>query len=284
MVEERLQAGKDTVIARHRAGKRPLRSPRHGGPAPRAWRRATGRRKKTGSNARHARPTRAGSPDRPRPGPEKLRQGSELSATSSRQSGHDRMVAAELARKPRDRDSRPPGHARRARSDPGATRCRSRQRGAEAAVKTAPVAGVTSSAAFLVDRDEQGVAITVIGGGPDPLAIARGLALAPVLLSAPAPEPGAACRKGPAQAPRRPSSRASGRHAWRRSCTIAATSPLSSKRTFAICSSVKPTGEAFTSKALSRPRAVPRRRPGCRAREGSRSPRPEPPPRSTPRG
>src|ERR1035441_3005904 len=65
-----------------------------------------------------------------------------------------------------------------------------RRRVAEGAVEAGAVTGVTGPRPLLVDLDQQGVTVAVVVDAAHVLAVARGLALAPVLLSATAPEPG----------------------------------------------------------------------------------------------
>src|ERR1019366_4038168 len=67
---------------------------------------------------------------------------------------------------------------------------------AEGAVEAAELAGVTGPFALLFDHDQKGVAVAVVVRLAYPLPIARGLALAPVLLAATAPKPGPACLHG----------------------------------------------------------------------------------------
>ena len=55
--------------------------------------------------------------------------------------------------------------------------------------KHGALAGVASAAALLLDHEQQHVAVAVVVGRLHPLAVARGLALAPELLAAAAPEP-----------------------------------------------------------------------------------------------
>src|SRR5205085_4963141 len=62
-----------------------------------------------------------------------------------------------------------------------------------------PLAGVAGARALLVDHEEQRVAIAVVVRLPDPLPVPRRLALAPVLLPATGPEPGAAGLEGLAE-------------------------------------------------------------------------------------
>src|ERR1035438_4504507 len=65
-----------------------------------------------------------------------------------------------------------------------------RRRVAEGAVEASAVTGVTGPRPLLVDLDQQGVTVAVVADAAHVLAVTRGLALAPVLLSATAPEPG----------------------------------------------------------------------------------------------
>src|SRR5512144_84704 len=64
--------------------------------------------------------------------------------------------------------------------------------GPEGPEEAGVVAGVAGALALLLDHEQQGVAVAVVRGAADVLAIAGGLALAPVLLARAAPEPGAA--------------------------------------------------------------------------------------------
>src|SRR5262245_2430184 len=59
--------------------------------------------------------------------------------------------------------------------------------GAEAAKEARALAGVARAAPLLLDDEEQRVAVTVVVGLAQPLAVARGVALAPQLLAAAAP-------------------------------------------------------------------------------------------------
>src|SRR5438270_9950549 len=61
--------------------------------------------------------------------------------------------------------------------------------GPEGAEETGALAGVARAPALLLDHEEHGVAVAVVVRLPHPLPVARGLALAPVLLSGAAPEP-----------------------------------------------------------------------------------------------
>ena len=51
---------------------------------------------------------------------------------------------------------------------------------------------MAGAGALLLDHEQQGVAVAVVVGGPHPLAVAGGVALAPALLAASGPEHGAA--------------------------------------------------------------------------------------------
>src|SRR5260370_28285419 len=106
------------------------------------------------------------------------------------------------ARRPRPGRTRPPAWSDRPAAParpvprnspgpaPGTRRVTAGSRGAEGAVEAGVVAGVARALALLLHHDEQGVAVAVLIRLPDPPAVARGLALAPVLLPAAAPEPG----------------------------------------------------------------------------------------------
>ncbi len=90
----------------------------------------------------------------------------------------------------------------RARNSSRVGRITSRCRGGagpEGPEEAGPGAGVAGPPALLLDDQEQGVAVAVVVRLADPLAVARGLALAPVLLAAAAPEPGPAGLQGPPQ-------------------------------------------------------------------------------------
>src|SRR4051794_38847904 len=63
---------------------------------------------------------------------------------------------------------------------------------ADLPVEAAVLTGVAGALALLVDDEQQHVAVAVVPGFADPLPIAGGVALAPLLLPAPAPEHGAA--------------------------------------------------------------------------------------------
>src|SRR5262245_49906771 len=69
----------------------------------------------------------------------------------------------------------------------------------ERAEEACPLAGVAGAAALLLDDEQQRVHVAVVVRGAHPLAVARRVALAPVLLAAPAPEPGAALLEGAAE-------------------------------------------------------------------------------------
>src|SRR5437588_5143118 len=69
----------------------------------------------------------------------------------------------------------------------------------EGAEETGALAGVAGAPPFLLDREEHGVAVAVVVRLPHPLPVARGLALAPVLLTGAAPEPAPPGGKGAAQ-------------------------------------------------------------------------------------
>src|SRR5207302_5482883 len=73
------------------------------------------------------------------------------------------------------------------------TRC------SEGAEEAGPLARVARAPALLFDHEQHGVAVAVVVRLPYPLPVARGLALAPVLLSGAAPEPAAPGGKGAAQ-------------------------------------------------------------------------------------
>ena len=102
--------------------------------------------------------------------------GVRVSATSSRQTGSDRVVAGK------------PAETLEIGSDLGASR-RERQRDSDEnalpesvritssdspkpAVEAGPLTGVAGAAALLVDGDQEGIAVAVVGGGTYPLAIA----------------------------------------------------------------------------------------------------------------
>src|SRR5436309_508370 len=59
----------------------------------------------------------------------------------------------------------------------------------EGAEEAGALAGVARAPALLLDHEEHGVAVAVVVRLPYPLPVARGLALAPVLLAGAAPEP-----------------------------------------------------------------------------------------------
>ena len=155
-------------------------------------RRASARGRRTGSSARRARPIRAGSRARRRPWHRKAPTGVRLSATSSRQTGTTEWSRASSAEQPEVRQ--PPGRPASARRHlgPGASRSRSRRPGRRSGGESS-----SSSPVWQAPRPswstviKQGVAVAVVSRRPHPLAIARGLALAPVLLAAAAPEPAA---------------------------------------------------------------------------------------------
>src|SRR5438067_90725 len=65
----------------------------------------------------------------------------------------------------------------------------------EGAEEAGAFTGVARPPAFLLDHEEYGVAVAVVVRLPHPLPVARGLALAPVLLAGPAPEPAPSCRQ-----------------------------------------------------------------------------------------
>ncbi len=97
--------------------------------------------------------------------------------------GHDGVVAGErdelVARQARGAHRRPWRDSDRAGGGPAA----------EGAEEAAALAGVAGAPPLLLDHEEQGVDVAVVERLPDVLAVARGLALAPVLLAAPAPVP-----------------------------------------------------------------------------------------------
>src|SRR4029077_16941057 len=65
--------------------------------------------------------------------------------------------------------------------------------------EAAVLAGVAGAPAFLLDDEEQRVAVAVVVGLAEPLSVTGGVALAPELGAAPAPEHGAALLEGAAQ-------------------------------------------------------------------------------------
>src|SRR5438874_6952526 len=69
----------------------------------------------------------------------------------------------------------------------------------EGAEEARALARVARAPALLLDHEKHGVAIAVVVRLPYPLPVARGLALAPVLLSGTAPEPAPSRGKGAAQ-------------------------------------------------------------------------------------
>src|SRR5579884_95778 len=66
----------------------------------------------------------------------------------------------------------------------------------ELTVEAALVPGVARAPSLLLDDQQDHVGVTVVVGMTHPLAVTRRLALAPVLLAAAAPEPGAPRREG----------------------------------------------------------------------------------------
>lgn len=68
--------------------------------------------------------------------------------------------------------------------------------GTEGPKKARAFSGVTRTSTLLVNPNEDGVDITVVRHRPNELTIARGFALAPILLTGPAPEPGTSSLKG----------------------------------------------------------------------------------------
>ena len=195
-LEERLQTGEHAAVVRDSSGSDPwVTSTRR----PRATRVAAGERP-TKENRLHRSPCSTDSSRKPGPSPTMARNaptGVRLSAISSRQTGTTEWLRHSSQTKPGQgrparsrRASRPSGqrpgggHAGRRRSW--------RWKQLQSPVWQAP-------AALLVDGDQQCVAVAVIGRRPHPLAVAGGLALAPVLLPAPAPEPGASGGEGTPQ-------------------------------------------------------------------------------------
>ncbi len=158
---------------------------------PRATKVAAGQRP-TKENRLQRSPCSTDSSRKPGPSPTIARKaptGVRLSATSSRQTGTTEW------RRARSRNDARSGHPGGAPSSPAPLTGRS----AERAVKAGPIAGVARPATFLVDRDQQCVGVAVVCRRLHPLAVPGGLALAPVLLAAAAPEPAPAGSQGTAQ-------------------------------------------------------------------------------------
>src|SRR5690606_14113251 len=137
--------------------------------ARRACTRDHGRGTRTVPTARRARPTRAGTPAGRR------RRRPPASRTPTR--------ASRGRRAPRARRGRPCGRApargsRRATGGP--TRCRSPGAGfgpvAERPEEAAALTGVARALPFLLDDEEEHVAVAVVVGAAEPLAVARGVA------------------------------------------------------------------------------------------------------------
>src|SRR3954470_1989218 len=72
-------------------------------------------------------------------------------------------------------------------------------RSTERPVEAAEVAGVAGAIPLLLDHEQQHVAVAVVVGLPHELAVARGVALPPLLLPAAAPEHGASLVQGAPQ-------------------------------------------------------------------------------------
>ena len=173
----------------------------------RAWPRGGGRRTTSGSSARRARPTRAGSP---------------AAVADEPGEGGDRG----------DR-GRPAARARRARRCSRAARAWNSSRGsgadvtlsAERAVEAGVLAGVAGALALLLDHEQQRVAVAVVVRLAHELAVARGVALAPHLLA----RRGSRTRCGPSRASgaasRRSSTPSSAPRRCPASCTMAGTRP-----------------------------------------------------------
>src|SRR5437588_845285 len=128
----------------------------------------------------HRSPCSTDSSRKPAPSPTSLRKvdtGVSRSASTSRQTGTTVWPRA------RARKSSLPGFS---------TGC---PRTAEGAEEARALARVARAPALLLDDDQQGVAVAVVVGPAQPLPIARGLPLAPVLLAGTAPEPGPARRE-----------------------------------------------------------------------------------------
>src|SRR5690606_9803394 len=71
--------------------------------------------------------------------------------------------------------------------------------GTEGPEEAGPFAGVAGPSPLLLDHEQERVTVAVVVRLADELAVARGLALAPVLLARAAPEPGAAGLEGALQ-------------------------------------------------------------------------------------
>ena len=211
-VEDGLERGQHAVVA----GDAAARPARRGRRVPRVvtwWPWAT-------SVASGLRPTKEYRPQRSPPSTDSSRKplvspvptswrkaptGVTVSATSSRQTGHDPVGRASGPEALGPRTDRL-GHEPTAR----------RPTVAEGAVEAAAVAGVAGARALLVDGHQQRVAVAVVAHAAHVLAVARGLALAPVLLAAPAPEPRPAGLERAWPATRRSSRRTSARcRPWR---------------------------------------------------------------------
>ena len=120
-----------------------------------------------------------------------------VSATSSRHTGTMRWRAARDAERrsgPGPLGRPPAGRAHWS----GADGLRGGRR-AEGPVEAGAVAGVAGPGPRLVHLDQQRVAVAVVADAPDVLTVARRLPLAPELLPAPAPEPGAPGLEGAAE-------------------------------------------------------------------------------------
>ena len=154
--------------------------------------------------------------------------------------GGDRrdQVGQQLAPDRHDACSRAASAWNSSRSGRATRRARRSGLGPEGPEEAGVVAGVAGAGALLLDHEQQRVAVAVVGGLADVLAVARGLALAPLLLAGPAPEPGAARSRASGAATRAFIQAIISTSPVPSSCTMAGTRPSASKTTAARSESV----------------------------------------------